>query len=99
MKDWKEIDEDLILNYSEAHTGTMAQYERIMSRRLRDSIISLTESFNKQAGDLKRSIDDFNIMSSRLSSKLYWLNFILVFLTIILVIFGIPAVMWQLKHW
>lgn len=99
MKDWKEIDEDLILNYSEAHTGTMFQYERIMNRRLRDSIISLTESFNKQSGALKKSIDDFNITSSHLSSKLYWLNFILVFLTVILVIFGIPAVIWQLRHW
>ena len=99
MKDWKEIDEDLILNYGEAHTGTMAQYERIMSRKLRNSIILLTESFNKQTGDLKKSIDDFNVTSSRLSSKLYWLNFTLVFLTIILVIFGIPAIIWQLRHW
>lgn len=32
-RDWKQIDIDEILNFDEAHTGRMAQYERIMRHR------------------------------------------------------------------
>lgn len=97
--DWKEIDENTILNYDDAHTGNMARYERIMSRRLRDSIISFTATFNDQANALKDSINNFNKSSTELSSRLCWLNIMLVILTIVLVIFGVPAFVWQLKHW
>jgi len=97
--DWKELNEDTILNYEEAHTGNMARYERIMSRRLRDSISALTESFNKQAIELNKSLGRFTEASSKLSNKIFWLNLILVFLTFLLVSFGIPALIWQIKHW
>jgi len=52
MKDWKEIDEDLILNYSEAHTGTSSQYERIMNKRLRESIEGLSKNLIFASGEI-----------------------------------------------
>lgn len=89
MKKWDETSEDDLLNYNDADTGQMAQYDRIMSYKLRYSINLLRETFIKQTDDLKSSIDSFNKTSARLSSILCWLNFILVVLTIILVYFGI----------
>lgn len=91
MADWSKINEDDILNYNDANTGFMARYERIMNRRLRDAIISFTESFNKQTDELKKSIDSFNKSSATLSSRIYWLNFIIVALTLVLVVFGLPT--------
>jgi len=52
MKDWKEIDEELILNYSEAYTGVMAQYDRIMNRKLRDAIEGLSNNVKFTAGEI-----------------------------------------------
>ncbi len=89
MQTWKDLNEDDILNYQEATTGLMAQYDRIMNRKLRDSIIELTNTFQKQSDDLKKSIDGFNKTSGTLSERLCWLNVILVVLTLILVVLGI----------
>ncbi len=85
MKYWKDIDEDEILNFEGTHTGHVAQYERIMSRRLRDSIDSLSSSFVRQSQELTSVIADFNKTSTKLSRIIFWLNVILVFLTLILV--------------
>ena len=98
MKDWKELNEDTILNWEEAHTGMKARYERIMSRKLRDSIVSFTESFNKHVKELKDSVNSFNETSAKLSSRLCWLNGILVFLTVVLVIFGFLS-LFPKTHW
>ena len=40
-KPWQDIDENIILNYHEAETALIAQYERIMSKKLRESLLDL----------------------------------------------------------
>ena len=62
-RDWKQIDIDEILNYDEAHTGHMAQYERIMRHR---EIEALN---NVHAGlfDVKKTIHE---TSDRLEKRL-----------------------------
>jgi beta-mannanase len=85
---WNEIEEDDILNSTDTATGLIAKYDRIMSRKLRDAIINLTDSFNTQTSELINSIDKFNDTNTKLSARIYWLNIVLVFLTLILVVFG-----------
>lgn len=42
-KDWKEILDDEILNFDEAHTGNMARYGRILDKRATDATLSLRD--------------------------------------------------------
>lgn len=88
MTTQNEFDEDKFLYDATENPGKIAQYDRIMSRKLRDSINSFTDNFVKQTQALKDSIDTFNSTNSKLSGRLLVLNIVLVFLTIILVIFG-----------
>lgn len=43
-KDWKEITDDEILNFDEAHTGNMARYGRIMQKRSTDATLNLRDN-------------------------------------------------------
>jgi cell division protein FtsL len=50
-KDWKDLTDDELLNYDEAHTAKMNQYDRIMSQKniialdsLRDKVTGLIET-------------------------------------------------------
>lgn len=40
-KDWKNISEDDILNFDGAHTGQMAQYERIMRNKTNNALMEV----------------------------------------------------------
>ncbi len=62
-RDWKQIDIDEILNFDEAHTGRMAQYERIMRHREIEALHSV------RAGlfDVKKTIHQ---TSDRLEKRL-----------------------------
>jgi hypothetical protein len=64
-KEWRNIDVDEILNYGEAHTGKMAQYERIMQHRmiksvdiLSDKLIGVMETIHKAHQGLKEKADE-----------------------------------------
>ncbi|MFH1674227.1 MAG: hypothetical protein ABIF87_12480 [Pseudomonadota bacterium] len=57
---WKDINEDAILDFTDANTGLMAQYQRIMERRSRDAMESLkdqvshlTETLQKESNALQ----------------------------------------------
>lgn len=41
--DWKQIDDDTLLNYEGAHTGEMARFERIMQHRSTEAMRDLSE--------------------------------------------------------
>ncbi len=45
-KNWTEITTDEILNYDRAETAVMAQYERIMSQKMRETTIELNKGVN-----------------------------------------------------
>ncbi|HDY89778.1 MAG TPA: hypothetical protein ENH82_16890 [bacterium] len=85
---WNEINEDDILNSNDTATGVIAKYDRIMSRKLRDAIKYFTDTFSRQTSDLQKLINEFNKTNAKLSKRLFWLNIVLVFLTLILVVFG-----------
>jgi len=62
-KDWKQITDDEVLNYDEAHTGNMARYERIMQMRsieatrgLRDKITGLMETIYRASQGVQQNI-------------------------------------------
>ncbi len=62
-RDWKQIDIDEILNYHEAHTGHMAQYERIM----RHKEIEALNNVHAGLFDVKKTIHQ---TSDRLEQRL-----------------------------
>ena len=56
-ENWKDINEDEILDYEEAHTGKMHRYDRIMSRKMRDSIKEASETMFAASGNIGGSVD------------------------------------------
>jgi beta-mannanase len=89
---WNEINEDDILNSNDTSTGILAKYDRIMNRKLRDSIINFTNTFNRQTAELQKLINELNKTHGKLSKRLFWLNIVLVFLGLIMVIFGVVQI-------
>lgn len=69
-KDWENLDEDQMLNYDEAHTGNMARYERIMSRRLRDAITSLASMVASVSDALSRTNQHIHKEAEKLTDTL-----------------------------
>ena len=61
--EWREIDVDEILNYSEAHTGQMSRYDRIMRQYEVDALNNVRGGLF----DLKRSV---HIASDKLVAQL-----------------------------
>jgi hypothetical protein len=63
-KDWKEIPDDEILNFEDAHTAKMARYERIMQKKsidsvhgLRDKLVGLMDTIYRASQGLKDKTD------------------------------------------
>jgi len=75
-KKWDEIDIDEVLNFNEAHTGKMAQYERIMQHRLTDAVsilsdklIGVMETIYRAHQGLKGKADDLQTAYEEISKK------------------------------
>ena len=64
-KDWKEISADEMLNFDDAHTGTMARFDRIMQQKsidtidgLREKIVGLMETIYRASQALQEKADN-----------------------------------------
>ena len=64
-KDWKDIGDDEILNFEEAHTAKMARYERIMEMKstealhgVRDKLVGLMETIYRASQGIQGKTDD-----------------------------------------
>ena len=64
-KDWKEISADDMLNFDDAHTGTMARFDRIMQQKsidtidgLREKIVGLMETIYRASQALQEKADN-----------------------------------------
>ena len=73
-KDWKDIPDDEVLNFEEAHTGKMACYERIMQKKsidaivsLRDKLVELMEAIYKASQGLQAKTDQLFALYERIS--------------------------------
>ena len=63
-KDWKDLTDDELLNFDDAHTATMSRYERIMQKRsidalagLRDKLVGLMETIYRASQGLQDRAD------------------------------------------
>jgi len=73
-KDWKEIPDDEILNFEDAHTGKMARYERIMQKKsieavigLRDKVTGLMETIYKASQGLQEKTTELISLYGKIS--------------------------------
>jgi hypothetical protein len=64
-KDWQEVSDEEILNFSDAQTGVIARYERIMQKRsidavtsLRDKLTGLMETIYRASQGLQEKADE-----------------------------------------
>ncbi len=74
QKDWKEIPDDEILNFEDAHTGKMARYERIMQKKsieavigLRDKVTGLMETIYKASQGLQEKTTELISLYGKIS--------------------------------
>lgn len=75
-KKWDEIDIDEVLNFNEAHTGKMAQYERIMQHQLTnavsilsDKLTGVMETIYKAHQGLKGKADELQYAYEEITKK------------------------------
>jgi hypothetical protein len=73
-KDWKEIPDDEILNFEDAHTGKMARYERIMQKKsieavagLRDKVTGLMETVYRASQGLQDKTNELMSLYEKIS--------------------------------
>lgn len=97
---WKKIDEDKILNSDTPNTGEMAQYNRIMSRKMRDAVAvtndrvaALGESLTKTSAIMKNSIEEIsntiNSVTKSQSKQQKWMIILSGALTLATIIYAI----------
>ena len=74
VKDWKEIPDDEILNFEDAHTGKMARYERIMQKKsieavagLRDKVTGLMETVHRASQGLQDKTNELMSLYGKIS--------------------------------
>ncbi|TET77738.1 hypothetical protein E3J38_09515 [candidate division TA06 bacterium] len=78
-KTWRDYTEEQLLETGlSGNTDRIAQYNRIVTWRLK-------EAFVDQTNQLKDAIDKFNETSAKLSGRLYGLNWFIAVLTVALV--------------
>lgn len=89
-KDWKDIPDDEVLNFEEAHTGKMARYERIMQKKsidavvsLRDKLVGLMETIYKASQGLQEKTDQLFALYERISRSQGRQQLVLVLLSVV----------------
>ena len=90
-KDWKKIDIDEILNFEEAHTGHMAQYERIMRHRetqaledLRMGLFDVKKTIHQKSDELGKRLEVLAGVQAKAAKKQGMLQGIMIVLTVVI---------------
>ncbi len=90
-KDWKEITDDEILNFEEAHTAKMARYERIMRQRnneslnsLRDKVTGLMETIYRASQGMKEKTDELITLYGKFTKSQGRQQIIIIILTVVI---------------
>ena len=68
-RDWKDIPEDEILNFKDAHTGQMAQYGRIMQQKTIDALTGLIETIGRSSQGMKDKTDELIRLYDKFSNS------------------------------
>lgn len=90
-KDWKQITDDEILNFEEAHTAKMARYERIMQQRnieslisLRDKLTGLMETIYRASQGMKEKTDELITLYDKFTQSQGRQQIIIIILTVVI---------------
>ena len=90
-EDWKEITDDEILNFEEAHTAKMARYERIMRHRnneslnsLRDKVTGLMETIYRASQGMKEKTDELITLYGKFTKSQGRQQIIIIILTLVI---------------
>jgi hypothetical protein len=89
-KDWKDIDDDEILNFSGPQTAEIARYERIMQKRsieavvgLRDKVTGLMETVYRASQGLQEKSEQLFVLYARISKAQGRQQLILIILSVV----------------
>ena len=69
-KDWKDISDDEILNYNEAHTGQMARYGRISEKRTQNALGKVEQELSTLTKASQTSTDRLVDVGNRLITSI-----------------------------
>lgn len=89
-KDWKDIQDDEILNFNESDTKIVARYERIMQKKsieaikeLRDKVAGLIDTIAEASKGLQEKTDKLMSLYSRISHAQRCQQIVLIILSIV----------------
>jgi hypothetical protein len=103
-KDWNDISTDDLLNYSEAHTGNMARYDRIMNHKsaqaqmkVQASLVALNTTIGISSGKLEQRVQSLEKVLNNASESQGKLQLITIALTIVIAVSTIAYtwITWQ----
>ena len=102
--DWKDISDDEILNFEEAHTAKMARYERIMEKKtidalhdVRDNLIGLMETIYRASQGLQNKTDKLLDLYDKISTGQSRQQMLLIVLSVVIALSTVfyTAITWQ----
>ena len=103
-KDWKEMGDDEILNFEEAHTAKMARYQRIMEMKsisaldgVKDKLTGLMETIHRASQGLKDKADRLIELYDKISQSQSRQQNLLILLSVVIAFAAIfyTAITWQ----
>ncbi len=103
-KDWNKIDIDEILNFDGAHTGQMAQYERIMRHRetqaledLRMGLFDVKKTIHQKSDELGKRLEVLEGLQAKAAKTQGMLQRITIVLTVVIALATVTYtwVTWQ----
>ena len=90
-KDWKEMSDDEILNFEEAHTAKMARYHRIMEMKsigaldgVKDKLTGLMETIYRASQGLKDKTDELIGLYDKISQSQSRQQILLILLSVVI---------------
>lgn len=104
MDDWKKIKIDTILNYTDANTGQMNRYDRIMRQyevealsSVRAGLFDLKKSIRHVGNSLGERIESFENVTTKATQRQGKLQVVTVWLTVVIALsaVGYTWVTWE----
>ncbi len=103
-KDWKEMGDDEILNFEEAHTAKMARYQRIMEMKsivaldgVKDRLTGLIETIYRANQGFKSKTDELIGLYGKISQSQSRQQILLILLSVVIAVSTIAYtyITWQ----